>query len=254
MMPKSTATSRRLPVDEQVALVHVSMEEAVAHRVAQEALDDDGAKLGKVVAFVRERRSGRRAWCRRSIRGSGSRLSSAPTRCAGCENRFRARHSRRTRTRPPPRAGSRSPCATSGRGSPPRRSASAAWSRENSSRMNFAAAMPCRRGRGPEQTFHARAAHLHSDLALAERIAHAGLVDLGDRGGGDRLAAIDTKTVLDLARPNAASTCATATVAWKRVGRDPADRSSWRTTATPTTSGPRGEELAELDVGRDQAG
>ena len=36
MMPKSTATTLPSPVDQQVALVHVGVEEAIAHGVAQE--------------------------------------------------------------------------------------------------------------------------------------------------------------------------------------------------------------------------
>ena len=36
MMPKSTATTWPVLVDQQVALVHVGVEEAVAHGVAQE--------------------------------------------------------------------------------------------------------------------------------------------------------------------------------------------------------------------------
>ena len=39
MMPKSTATSLPVVVDEQVAGMHVGVEEAVAQRVAQEGLD-----------------------------------------------------------------------------------------------------------------------------------------------------------------------------------------------------------------------
>ena len=48
-----------LPVDEQVALVHVGMEQAVAHRVTQEALDDDGAELGHLASPAGRGRSGR---------------------------------------------------------------------------------------------------------------------------------------------------------------------------------------------------
>ena len=36
MMPKSTATSVPCAIDEQIALMHVGMEEAVADRMAQE--------------------------------------------------------------------------------------------------------------------------------------------------------------------------------------------------------------------------
>ena len=39
MMPKSTATRRPSRIDEQIARMHVGVEEAVAQRVAQEGLD-----------------------------------------------------------------------------------------------------------------------------------------------------------------------------------------------------------------------
>ena len=37
MMPKSTATSRPCAVDEEIALMHVGMEEAVADRMPAES-------------------------------------------------------------------------------------------------------------------------------------------------------------------------------------------------------------------------
>ena len=49
-MPKSTATTRARLVDEQIALVHVGVEEAVAHGVAQEGLQDGEAERLQVEA------------------------------------------------------------------------------------------------------------------------------------------------------------------------------------------------------------
>ncbi len=43
-----------LAIDEQVALMHVGVKQAVAHRVAQEALDDDGAELRQHEALLRQ--------------------------------------------------------------------------------------------------------------------------------------------------------------------------------------------------------
>ena len=45
MMPKSTATMLAVGVDEQIARMHVGVEEAVAQRVAQEGLDHRAAEL-----------------------------------------------------------------------------------------------------------------------------------------------------------------------------------------------------------------
>ena len=53
-MPKSTATIVPSRVDEQVALVHVGMEEAVAQGVAQEGLDQRVGKRVQIVAGGRE--------------------------------------------------------------------------------------------------------------------------------------------------------------------------------------------------------
>ena len=49
-MPKSTATTRPCLVDQQVALVHVGVEEAVAHGVAQERAQHREAERLEVVA------------------------------------------------------------------------------------------------------------------------------------------------------------------------------------------------------------
>ena len=54
-MPKSTAVRRPSGVDEQIALMHVGVEETVAHGVTQEGLDDDAAKVLQVVALGGER-------------------------------------------------------------------------------------------------------------------------------------------------------------------------------------------------------
>ena len=48
MMPKSTATMRAVGVDEQVARMHVGVEEAVAQRVAQEGLHQRAAERRQV--------------------------------------------------------------------------------------------------------------------------------------------------------------------------------------------------------------
>ena len=50
MMPKSTATTLARLVDQQVALVHVGVEEAVAHGVAQEGAQDGEAQRLQVEA------------------------------------------------------------------------------------------------------------------------------------------------------------------------------------------------------------
>ncbi len=57
MMPKSTATSRPCGVDEQIARMHVGVEEAVAQRMAQEALDHRAAERRQVEARGGERRA-----------------------------------------------------------------------------------------------------------------------------------------------------------------------------------------------------
>ena len=62
MMPKSTATSRRVIVDEQIARMHVGVKEAVAQRVAEKCLDQRAGELRQVEALgdetcaVRQRR------------------------------------------------------------------------------------------------------------------------------------------------------------------------------------------------------
>ncbi len=48
-MPKSTATKPSLGIDEQIARVHVGMEEAVAQSVTQKALDHLAAEVGQIV-------------------------------------------------------------------------------------------------------------------------------------------------------------------------------------------------------------
>ena len=55
-------------VDEQVAGMHVGVEEAVAQRVAQEGLDHGAGERLEVEALGLEPRRGRTAACRRSIR------------------------------------------------------------------------------------------------------------------------------------------------------------------------------------------
>ena len=54
-MPKSTATSRPVVVDEQIARVHVGMEEAVAQRVAQERLHHGAGEMLQVEALGLQR-------------------------------------------------------------------------------------------------------------------------------------------------------------------------------------------------------
>jgi hypothetical protein len=50
MMPHRPRRAGRLRIDEQVAGMHVGVEEAVAERLAQEALDDDARERREVVA------------------------------------------------------------------------------------------------------------------------------------------------------------------------------------------------------------
>ena len=123
MMPKSTAHQSALRIDEQVSGMHVGMEEAVAQRMA----------AGRTGSTVRPRRGAgrarraraprcRRAGCRRSIRWSGHRARSAPSRPSERGNRGRRamfsaisdsgrrleaqvhlhRHRARAASRPPP--------------------------------------------------------------------------------------------------------------------------------------------------------
>ena len=55
MMPKSTATMLPVLVDEEIAGMHVGVEEAVAHGVAEEGLHQPRAELFQIVALRRER-------------------------------------------------------------------------------------------------------------------------------------------------------------------------------------------------------
>jgi hypothetical protein len=48
MMPKSTATRRPAIIDEQIARMHVGVEEAVTQRMTQEILDHLAAEIGQV--------------------------------------------------------------------------------------------------------------------------------------------------------------------------------------------------------------
>ena len=50
-MPKSTAISRPLVVDEQIPRMHVGVKEAVAQRVAQKGLDQRAGELRQVEAL-----------------------------------------------------------------------------------------------------------------------------------------------------------------------------------------------------------
>ena len=50
MMPKSTRDDGAVGIDEQIALMHVGMEEAVAQRVAQEGLHQVGGDRLEIVA------------------------------------------------------------------------------------------------------------------------------------------------------------------------------------------------------------
>ena len=50
-MPKSTATQLAVIVDEQIAGMHVGVEEAVAQRVAQKGLDQGAGEKGQIEAF-----------------------------------------------------------------------------------------------------------------------------------------------------------------------------------------------------------
>ena len=52
MMPKSTATRLPCAIDEQIALVHVGVEEAVADGMAQEALDHLVAERRQIEALA----------------------------------------------------------------------------------------------------------------------------------------------------------------------------------------------------------
>ena len=82
-MPKSMATMRPSVVDEEIALMHVGVKEAVAQGVAQEGLDQ-----GPRRAWARRSRARRGAPCRRaasprSIPSSGLRASCGPNRSPG---------------------------------------------------------------------------------------------------------------------------------------------------------------------------
>ncbi len=50
MMPKSSATMRPFGVDEEIALVHVGVKEAVVQGVAQKRLDEPAPERGRVEA------------------------------------------------------------------------------------------------------------------------------------------------------------------------------------------------------------
>ena len=55
MMPKSTATSRPLVIDEQIARMHVGVEEAVAQSLAQATLNHVAAERRQVETFGSKR-------------------------------------------------------------------------------------------------------------------------------------------------------------------------------------------------------
>ncbi len=110
-------------VHEQVALVHVGVEEAVAHGVGQERAQHDEAELLQVVSLGLEAFAARRSECRRPIPWSAHAWRYVSSRRRGCGSHVLADVLRHLRTWPRPRGAGPSRARWCGRGSRPRRAA-----------------------------------------------------------------------------------------------------------------------------------
>jgi hypothetical protein len=106
MMPKSTATSRPVLVDEQVARVHVGVEEAVAQRVPQEILDHRAAEI-----FGRSIPAQPRAWRDRSAATPSIHSIVSTSRLVRSQSTVGTRNSGRPWCSPPSRRARRLPAA-----------------------------------------------------------------------------------------------------------------------------------------------
>ena len=170
--------------------MHVGMKEAVAHRMAQEALDDDSTELRQVVPLLGQSRDVRELRRRRSIRGSALRRRCGPNRSWGRENRS----SRATLSANSEAAAASSRKSVSIRRLRARVSTTPVGLRRRVSGNVFsikvAAVIMSARSRCSSRSTPGRA-HLDGHFALAQRVAHPALVNLRDRGGGDRLTDLD---------------------------------------------------------------
>ena len=251
MMPKSTATSRPCVVDEQVAGMHVGVEEAVAQRMAQEALDHRAAEALQIEALGFERGAIGRAACRRSIPASARRARCDPSRPPARGNPDRPWCSPPSPRARPLRAADPSRSRPSGASvvdhldqpQPPRLGRQAlGLARGEEKRVEIDLEAPL--DAGPQ--------HLDRDGAAAAVGHDLGAMHLRDRGGGDRraeareqLASAACRTRL---RPRAsASACGNGAILSCRLSRSRASRGADHVR-------PRRQELAELHVGGPEPG
>ena len=248
MMPKSTATSRPSASTNRLPGCMSAWKKPSRMRVAQEGLDQrsgraptrswpaasSAAQVGQPDAVDP---FGRQHVARGQLPvGLGARGNRRPRGC-----------SRRARRARPPRAADPSRSRPSGPASRPPRGRAGAARRERSARTARAAKrMACEVAREP--LAHAGPQHLDGDEPPAGRVGEARLVDLRDRGGGDRLAEARRRARRAGARAPL-STIAHGLLARERrhavlqpleVARD----------GDADDVGPGRQELAELDVGR----
>ena len=200
-----------LRVDEEIALMHVGVEEAVAQRMAQERLDQRRAELRRIESELGERDRDRTAATpsihsivstSRVVRsqsifghaklGSSARFSANSEAAAASRRKSISMRTERA-----------SVSTTSTRRS--RRS----LRREPLGASRAAKNMSDEVAR--EAPLDARPQDLDRDLALAVAVAHAGAMHLRDRGRGHRLRR-SRRTARRACAPKAASTVATATL------------------------------------------
>ena len=116
-MPKSTATMRPSFVDEEIALMHVGVEEPVAQRGAQKSLNQGARQRAGIKSELGQTVRDRPAEPRRSIPSSSLRAWCGSSRPPAHERPGPPWNFRRIPTLPPLRAGNPSPCAPSARAS-----------------------------------------------------------------------------------------------------------------------------------------
>ena len=249
-MPKSTATSRPSIVHEQIARMHVGVEEAVADGVAQERLDHGAPERRPVEA---RRLDGRHVVQADAVDPRDGQ------HVAGGQLPFGLRHAEigivpvfsassetaaASRRRSISTETERASASTISTGLRRRASGTMRSNRRAAARMAW-------RSRA-KPLAHAGPHHLDGDRQVALGRADPGLVHLRDRGGGDRLAEFDEELVdgtaerdLHHARPP------------RRGGKGgirSCSRSRSRAAASADDVGAGGEELAELHVRRPEPG
>ena len=95
---------RAVGIDEQIAGVHVGVEEAVAEHLVEKRGAGFAQQVGDIVPGRDQRRRGRRCGCRRRARSSARCARCAANRSAAPGSSGRRRNSRPVRRRPPPRS------------------------------------------------------------------------------------------------------------------------------------------------------